>query len=91
MPLDEDIIKNPVITLDAQEFDKLSGAKAGAIGKGDFDFRVIHDEMAGMVQIELIHLKLETDNTADKELAKMTDQEERALPASADDEENDDI
>lgn len=92
MPFDDDLNDKPVLTLSADDYSAVAGAKAGQTGKLSCQFKVVNDEMSGTVQLELSQVEIETKNHADKELESMTGQPAEEIDnEEVDDEENDDI
>lgn len=59
------------ITLDAREFNVLEGASDGLEGKGTFSFKVVGNPEGERYVVQLMNIKLETENNADRELKKL--------------------
>lgn len=92
MPFDDDLNDKPILTLSADDYSAVAGAKAGQTGKLSCRFKVLQDELSGTVQLELSQVEIETKNHADKELESMTAQPaEEIEDEDVDSDENDDI
>ncbi|RTL20754.1 MAG: hypothetical protein EKK55_17365 [Rhodocyclaceae bacterium] len=56
------------IEIDTRNFPSLEGAREGTTGKGTFNFKVSGEKGGSVLAIDLISVKLEAENRADKAL-----------------------